>query len=167
MQEPAESRKWERKTTAVLKASAAEKVWPLLADFCNLHKIFPKLATCYQVEGVSGQQGLIRYCETPPTNPADESTVKWVKEKLLMIDPIKRCISYEIIENNMGFHSYVATMQVVPTNDIDQDGAYGCKIDWSVVCEPVDGWRSENLQEFLESNLQLVAKTMEHALLST
>ncbi|KAM1185005.1 hypothetical protein TB1_013574 [Malus domestica] len=73
MQEPAESGKWERKKTVVLKASATEKVWPLLADFCNLHKIFPKLATCFQVGGVSGQPGLIRYCDTP-TNPADKST---------------------------------------------------------------------------------------------
>lgn len=159
--------KWEGRTSTDLKGPAAEQVWPLLADFCNLHKWFPKLETSYQVGGILGQPGLIRYCATPPADPDDQTTIKWVKEKLLMIDPIKRRLSYEILENNMGFHSYVGTMQVVPINDIHHDVVLGCKIEWWVVCDPVDGWRLENLLDFLESSLPLVANTMEHALLST
>lgn len=62
----------------------------------------------YQVDGVSGQPGPVRYCKAG----RDKTTIKWAKEKLLVIDAIKRRMSYEIVDNNMGFKSYVATMQV-------------------------------------------------------
>ncbi|KAB2629647.1 lachrymatory-factor synthase-like [Pyrus ussuriensis x Pyrus communis] len=77
---------------------------------------------------VPGQPGAIRYCATPPTDPADETTIRWTKEVLLEIDPIKHRLSYVIIDNNLGFKSYVAVMQLVPVNG--EDGSTGCKIKW-------------------------------------
>ncbi|RXI07701.1 hypothetical protein DVH24_005474 [Malus domestica] len=105
---------------------------PLLADFCNLHKWFPILDTCYQVEGVPGQPGVIRYASLYPDafgktslsaddhgHHDDQRSIKWVTEKLLAIDLIERCLSYEIVDNNIGFKSYVGTMQVLSVNDRD------------------------------------------------
>lgn len=67
----------------------------------------------------------------------------WVKEKLIMIDPTKRCLTIEIIDNNMGFKSYVATMEVLPINGPGNDDhdahAAVCKIMWLFVCDPVEG----------------------------
>ena len=57
-----------------------------------------------------------------------------------MINPIERCISYEIMENNVGFKSYMATIEVLPING---DGQNGCKIEWSFVADPIEGWRLE------------------------
>ncbi|PRQ20041.1 putative polyketide cyclase/dehydrase, START-like domain-containing protein [Rosa chinensis] len=119
LEEP-EKPKWGGQTSAKLKGSKEQEVWPLLADFCNMDKWFPGLHTCYQVGGVPGQPGLVRYCE----RGTDETTILWAKEKLLMIDPINQCMTYEIVDNNMGFESYVATMQLVPINN------HGCKIEW-------------------------------------
>ncbi|PRQ27550.1 putative polyketide cyclase/dehydrase, START-like domain-containing protein [Rosa chinensis] len=154
--------KWEGKTSAELKSSPAQQVWPFLADFCNLQEVLPGLETCYQVEGVPGQPGLIRYCAGSATDN-DETTVKWAKEKLTAIDPIKRCFSYEIVESNMGFKSYVGTIQVVPVVNDDE----GCMIEWSFVCDPIEGWRLEDFQSYLESSLQGMAKKIEDALLSS
>ncbi|KAB2629644.1 lachrymatory-factor synthase-like [Pyrus ussuriensis x Pyrus communis] len=154
--------KWQGKTSAELKLTVAEQAWTALADFCNLHKWFPTLATCRQVEGVPGQPGVIRYCASAPVDN-DESSIKWAKEKLLTIDPIQRCLSYEITESNLGFKSYVATMQVVA-----MDGGDGCKIEWSVVCDPIEGWGLDDFLSYLDSSLQLIGKTiMEHAPPST
>lgn len=79
-----------------------------------------------------------------------------------MIDPTKRCLSYEIVENNMGFRFYLATMEVLPASDADDaDKLAGCKIKWSFVCDPVEGWKDEDLVSQIESSLQLMAKKME------
>ncbi|KAB2619313.1 lachrymatory-factor synthase [Pyrus ussuriensis x Pyrus communis] len=156
--------KWKGKTSRELKSHAAQQVWPLLADFCNLHKWLPVLDACYLVDGVPGQPGVTRYCVAPLPYP-DDGTIKWAKEKLLMIDPINHCLSYEIIENNFGFKSYVATMQLVPING--EDGKTGCIIEWSFVSDPVEGWKYEDLQAVYETYLELIAKNMENALLSS
>ncbi|KAM5574614.1 lachrymatory-factor synthase-like [Rosa sericea] len=103
-----------------------------------------------------GQPGLVRYCE----RGTDETTILWAKKKLLTIDPINQCMTYEIVDNNMGFESYVATMQVVPINN------HGCKIEWSFVCDQIEGTSLEDLQSFVESSLQGIARNMELALLS-
>ncbi|KAM1365006.1 hypothetical protein ACFX13_044074 [Malus domestica] len=154
--------KWQGNTSAELKRTAAEQAWPALADFCNLHKWFPNLATCRQVEGIPGQPGVIRYCASAPVDN-DESSIKWAKEKLLTIDPIQRCLSYEVTESNLGFKSYVSTMQVVA-----MDGGGGCKIEWSFVCDPIEGLGLDEFLSYLDSSLQLMGKAiMEHAPPST
>ncbi|KAL4604494.1 hypothetical protein ACB092_10G197500 [Castanea dentata] len=160
-------RKWEGKACAELAIPTAQEVWPLVEDFCNLHKWLPTIDTCYQVDGIPGQPGLVRYCAstiTSSSNGNEETMIKWAKEKLLMIDPIKRCLSYEVIDNNIGMKSYVGKFIVSPIND---DGENGCKIEWSFVCDPIEGLRFEDFLSYIETGLQWMAKKMEDALLST
>ncbi|KAJ6698043.1 LACHRYMATORY-FACTOR SYNTHASE [Salix purpurea] len=154
--------KWEGKATAELKGPTADQVWPFFEDFCNLQKWLPGVDTCYQVEGEPGQPGLVRYCSSSTISSDrshEETQVKWVKEKLVMIDRIERCLSYEIIENNVGFKSYVATIKVLPIND-------GCKIEWSYVADPIEGWPVEDFNSYISSSLQFMGQKMEQAALS-
>ena len=88
-----------------------------------------------------------------------DGDTKWAKEKLLMIDPIQRCFSYEIVDNNIGFRSYVATIKVLPM--ISDDKAEGCKIECSFVCDPVEGWTFEGFYSFVQSSLQSIAEKIE------
>ncbi|TKY74535.1 Lachrymatory-factor synthase [Spatholobus suberectus] len=152
--------KWEGKAVVELASTGAELVWPALEDFCNLHKWIP-IDTCYQVEGLPGQPGLVRYCGSAVKGVGDDAaettTVMWVKEKLLAIDPVRRCLSYEILENNVGFKSYVATLKVLPIN------GSGCKIEWGFVSDPVEGWSYQDLKSYVESSLQSMAKKIELA----
>ncbi|KAK2392403.1 lachrymatory-factor synthase [Trifolium repens] len=156
--------KWEGKVTIDATSITAQQVWLVLQDFCNLHKWIP-IETCYQLEGIQNQPGLIRYCASTIKAASDdsesESTIKWAKEKLLKIDPIKRCLSYEIVDNNMGFKSYVATLKVVPINDDDDDDEAGCVIEWGYVCDPVEGWTLEAFTSYIEYCLQFMAKKIE------
>ncbi|GAV65524.1 Polyketide_cyc2 domain-containing protein [Cephalotus follicularis] len=154
--------KWEGKSVVELTGATADQIWPLFADFCNVHKWYPQLDTCYHVEGVQGRPGLIRYCaSTTDTSfkSSDNTTIKWVKERLLTIDPIKRCLSYEVVDNNMGLLSYMATNKVLPVQ-----GRNGCKIEWSFVADPVPGMSFQDLASYTESSLRFMARKMKESL---
>ncbi|KAL4340538.1 hypothetical protein GQ457_08G003880 [Hibiscus cannabinus] len=140
--------KWEGKATAELKASTVEQIWPFIAEFCNLEKFFPTVHTCYRKEGTPGQPGLVRYCE---------SKDGWADEKLLSIDPINHSMSYEVMENNLGFINYIATLDVLPTE------GDGCKIEWSFVSDPIEGMKLEDLVSYIDDCLHFMAKKMEEA----
>ncbi|KAJ7958833.1 lachrymatory-factor synthase-like [Quillaja saponaria] len=154
--------KWESKASIEIAVLKAAQVWPILEDFCNFHKWFP-IDTCYQVDGASGQPGLIRYTAATTTS-SSETIIKWAKEKLLMIDPIQRCLSYQVLDNNIGIKSYVGTFKVLPINGND-DHKGGCKIEWSFVCAPMDGWKLEDFLAYVEYCLQFMAKKIDDALL--
>ncbi|XP_059634916.1 lachrymatory-factor synthase-like [Cornus florida] len=149
--------KWEGKACAELAGAKAEQVWPFLEDFFGLNKWFPTLHTCLPVEGVSGQPGCVRYCAgfKTPVNSGDD-IINWTKQKLLSIDPTEMTFSYSIIDGNVGFNSYVSSVRVVPRED-------GCNIEWCYEVEPVEGWVLENLDTFIGSGLQVMAKRMEEA----
>ncbi|XP_062099094.1 lachrymatory-factor synthase-like [Humulus lupulus] len=160
--------KWEGKSSAELKGLTANQVWPFLEDFCNFHKWHPTIDTCYQVDQdpttvVAGTGlGLIRYCSSTSTSPSGESVLLWAKERLMEIDPAQRRLTYEVLDNNVGFKKWVATFDVVP---LDDGGA--CEIQWSFVGEPSEGWSYESLVKFYDSSLQSISKNIEQALLVT
>ncbi|XP_021277028.1 lachrymatory-factor synthase-like [Herrania umbratica] len=151
--------KWEGKAFAELAGPKAEQVWPLLQDFFGLDKWFPTLTTCLPVEGVSGQPGCVRFCAgfKTPVNGSDEGTVNWTKQKLLSIDPSEMDFSYSIVDGNVGFNGYVSTVKVLPKEP-------GCDIEWKYEVEPVKGWTLKDLDFFIASGLQVMARRMEAAL---
>ncbi|XP_010526099.1 PREDICTED: lachrymatory-factor synthase [Tarenaya hassleriana] len=159
--------KWEGKHVAGVNGVTAEKIWTAVSDFCNVDKWFPRLDTCRRVEGSDGQVGLIRYCastETKSDGSGAAAVTKWAKERLVKFDPIGRCISYEILENNVGFGSYAATVKVNPTDGGDE--GVGCEIEWSFVADPVEGWKKEDLDSYVEFSLKHMTKKMEDYFLS-
>ncbi|KAG2319554.1 hypothetical protein Bca52824_012767 [Brassica carinata] len=79
-----------------------------------------------------------------------------------MIDPVERCLSYEVLENNVGFRSYVATVKVTTVDGGDEsDGGTVCRLEWSFVSDPVDGWKKEDLESFVDFFLKHWANKME------
>ncbi|OMO86670.1 Polyketide cyclase/dehydrase [Corchorus olitorius] len=158
--------KWEGKATAELQGSEAEQIWALLADFCNIDKFFPNMDICERVEGSPGQPGLVRHCV---------SQDKWANEKLLTIDPTNMCLSYAVLENNLGLNNYVATLKVLPTLQGDHHDAAkpapaaGCKIEWSFVVDPFefDDWKFQDLLSFIDYCLQFMANKMEEYAINT
>ncbi|GFP82886.1 lachrymatory-factor synthase [Phtheirospermum japonicum] len=154
--------KWEGKATAELHKPTADQVWPLLEDFFGLHKWLPSLDTCRQVEGSVGQ---LRYCATtlPPPPEGGKGVVKWCHEKLLDIDPIDKWLSYEILDNNMGFKDYKSTIKVLPIKG-GGDMKSGCMIEWTFLADPVEGLSYEDLVKYFDFSLQGMAQNMERAL---
>jgi len=148
-------RKWKGETRVELKGHSPAQIWPLISDFSSLNRWFPHVATCYLLEGVSGQPGVIRYCASMDGN-------QWAKERLLMIDPSDMCFSYEIVDNNAGFKSYVSTVRLYPTDG--DDGRCGCRIVWSFVADPVEGLTLEGLLGFFDITAKAMAQRMEEAL---
>lgn len=153
--------KWKGKAHAVLTGPKPEQVWPLLEDFCSLNKWFPSLTTCMLIEGVNGKPGCVRYCAgfKTPVNRNDEKHLNWTKQKLLSLDKEKLSFSYSIIDGNVGFKSYVSVVKVVP-----REG--GCEIEWCYEVEPVEGWTLADLDFFIGSGLEVMARRMEEAVQS-
>ncbi|GFS35438.1 polyketide cyclase/dehydrase and lipid transport superfamily protein [Actinidia rufa] len=155
--------KWVFKVSTRLTQATADQIWPLFEDFFNLHKWFPGLPTCYGVHGTNGEPGCIRHCAgfSLPSNGG----VSWSRERLIAVDPVHRVITYDIVDCNIGFKSYVSTVQIKPN---DSDGqTSGCMIEWSITVDPVEGARLEDLVKKYENGLQGMAKKMEDAVGST
>ncbi|WCJ25648.1 Polyketide cyclase/dehydrase and lipid transport superfamily protein [Euphorbia peplus] len=151
--------KWEANLREQVKGITAEEVWPLLEDFCNLHKVFPLVNNSRRLDGEAGKPGLIRYCAFQPSPAGD---IFWVTEKLLMIDSNEQCLRYEIVENNLGINAYVGTMKVGPTSRGDGEGAEeGCWIEWSVVADPMEGRTVEAFQSVWNSYLHSIVQTIQ------
>ncbi|XP_042492552.1 lachrymatory-factor synthase-like [Macadamia integrifolia] len=175
--------KWEGKLCAELKGVTAEQVWPLLEDFFNLHKWFPAIDTCKPLEGVSVQPGCVRYCaitKSPPAPSSESSaeekeiaaTTTWANERLVAIDPVERSLTYEVTENSMGIKSYLATMKVFQLSkaaaaEAAAANSEGCKIEWSLEADPIEGLTSEAFLSYCESSLKGMAQRMEDALCRT
>ena len=79
-------------------------------------------------------------------------------ERLKAVDHVERSLSYEIVDSNIGFSSYVSTVKVVPRGD---DGQNGCVIEWSFNVDPVAGMVLNELVRKNEVGLQQMAKRME------
>ncbi|MCD7472052.1 hypothetical protein HAX54_012935 [Datura stramonium] len=152
--------KWEGKSIAYLKGPKPEQVWPLFEDFFNFHNWLPTIDTCYQV---NDKDGLIRYCASTSSH-GGEAIIKWCHERLLTVDKIQRCLTYEALDNNIGLGSYVATFKVLPSDGADDSG---CQIEWSFVADPVDGLTLECFLGYLDSSLQGMAENFEKALQSS
>ncbi|XP_022996730.1 lachrymatory-factor synthase-like [Cucurbita maxima] len=149
--------KWEGEVSAETTAGKPHEIWPLLADdFCSLHKWLP-MDTCHYVEGVEGQPGLIRYCATTDTTSSSEPSIKWAHERLKLIDPTEHILTYEILDNNIGFKSYVATIKLLPGGG---DDGGGCKMVWSFEADPIEGWPLEEFVKYLEFSLQQMVNKM-------
>ncbi|KAI3845154.1 hypothetical protein MKX03_019821 [Papaver bracteatum] len=163
--------KWEGKVHAKVEGPKADQVWTILQDFFNLHKWFPTLSICYGIDGISGQPGCIRYCAGSSIPAAssnngrdgDVTITNWSTEKLVDIDSVQRSITYEIVDCNIGFKSYVSTMKVVPCNG-ENDEDKGCLIEWSFVVDPIQGWELETLISKFDSGLQRMASKIEETL---
>ncbi|XP_057522980.1 lachrymatory-factor synthase-like [Amaranthus tricolor] len=147
---------WEDEIIVELKTLTPQQVWPHFADFCSAHKLCPNVDNCYLVEGTPGVPGLIRCCESSIFSGGD---VQFAKEKLLMIDPSNMCISYQVLENNVGFKYYVATIRLFPING--DDGRCRCKLVWSFVCDPVEGSTRESFCEAIKTMGLSLAQNLE------
>lgn len=159
--------KWEGKVSTRLSKASADQVWPLFLDFFNLHKWFPSLATCYGVHGTNGEPGCIRYCSgfsiSSGGSKGNSPQVSWSTERLTSVDHVQRSLSYEIVDSNIGFKSYVSKVQIVP----DGENQSGCVIEWCFTVDPVEGRALEDLVEKYDLGLQLMTKRMEDSCTSS
>ncbi|KAH1033269.1 hypothetical protein J1N35_045443 [Gossypium stocksii] len=157
--------KWEAKVSSKLTKASLDKTWAIYTDFFNFHKWYPTLATCYGIHGTNGELGCIRFCSgfsiSSQGGDGDSNgggSEKWSKERLVAVDHSNRSLSYEIVESNIGFNSYVSTVKIVPGGVDDQEG---CVIEWSFTVDPVEGWKLDEMKKLYEEGLQGLAKRID------
>ncbi|CAH1442213.1 unnamed protein product [Lactuca virosa] len=114
MEEKSSVAKWEGKVSTTVTKASADEIWPLFIDFFNFHNWFPNMSTCYGVHGVNGEVGGIRYCagfSLPTEDGSAEQNCSWSKERLVAVDRNKMSMSYEMVDCNVGFKSYLSTLK--------------------------------------------------------
>lgn len=158
--------KWQAKVCTKLEKADADQIWPFFEDFFGLHKWFSGLPTCHGIHGANGEPGCIRYCsgfglKSAVANADNESSssslISWSKERLVAIDHAQKTFTYEIVDCNIGFKSYVSTIKVV-------SGSGGCAVEWWISLEPVEGLELEDLVVKYEVGLRQMVKKMEDAI---
>lgn len=151
-------KKWESKASTRLQKTTPDQIWPLFQDFFGLGQWFPGLAICHGIHGTNGEPGCIRYCEgfrlQRENNDTDE--VMWSKEKLVDMDKNGMRFSYEIVDSNIGFESYVSTIEVFPGGD-----GGGAVVEWGISVDPVEGWELDELVKKYEVGLMVMVRNME------
>ncbi|CAH9083862.1 unnamed protein product [Cuscuta europaea] len=154
-----EQPKWEGKVTARLVKVSADQIWPLFQDFFGLNKWFPGLSICNGIHGTNGTPGCVRHC-TGFSIPAENgiSVPGWSHERLTAIDPVNKSFSYEMVDSNIGFQSYVSTVKILPDS-----GGEGCVVEWRFSVDPVAGMTLEDLVKKYNVGLQLMTKKMEES----
>ncbi|KAK1375801.1 lachrymatory-factor synthase-like [Heracleum sosnowskyi] len=121
---------------------------------------FTGLETSYGIHGSNGELGCIRYC-LGCSLPTSDGCAAWSKEKLIAMDEINQTLSYEIVDSNIGFNSYVSVIRISPAAT-----DHGCMIEWSFVVDPVNGWKVEDLVTKYQLGLESMANKMEEAVIS-
>ncbi|XP_004148422.1 lachrymatory-factor synthase [Cucumis sativus] len=151
--------KWEGRVTETLTVATPDQIWPMIKDFFNFHKWFPTLANCYGLSGTNAEVGSVRFCSgfSIPSSDGSDGVVSWSKERLVGVDEEHRRICYEIVDSNIGFKSYVATMEVGSVS------GGGCMIEWRFEVEAVEGLKLEDLVKKYEVGLRSMANRMEAA----
>ncbi|CAI9093568.1 OLC1v1029099C1 [Oldenlandia corymbosa var. corymbosa] len=165
--------KWEARVSAKVANASADQIWPLVKDFFGIHKYFPNLQISYGIEGKNGEIGSIRYCEScdlvkssdddDDDDGKKQPLVNWAKERIIGIDPNEKSLTYELIDSNIGFNSYVSTMKVATMNNcakISDDESVGCVLEWSFSVDPVEGFKFEDLVTQYRLWLQKMAQNM-------
>ncbi|KAG8375613.1 hypothetical protein BUALT_Bualt10G0118600 [Buddleja alternifolia] len=158
-------KKWEAKVATMVHKAKADQIWPLFEDFFGLHKWFPGLTTCRGIHGSNGEPGCIRYCsgfgikQESCTNESN-SKMSWSKERLVVIDRAQMTFTYEMVDCNIGYKSYVSTVKIV----LGDEKRGGCAVEWWISLDPVVGWKLEDLVKKYEVGLELMVKKMEAAI---
>ncbi|XP_071719482.1 lachrymatory-factor synthase-like [Rutidosis leptorrhynchoides] len=84
--------------------------------------------------------------------------VSWSKERLVAVDQNKMSMTYEMVDCNIGYKSYVSTIKIV------SDEIEGCVVNWSFSVDPIEGLRFDYLVRKYQDGLDQTAKNMEDAL---
>ncbi|XP_071688452.1 lachrymatory-factor synthase-like [Rutidosis leptorrhynchoides] len=152
--------KWEGMVSTTLTKANAAQIWPLFIDFFNFHEWFPNLSTCYGVHGTNGEVGCTRYCSgsSLPNEDGGIDQVSWSRERLVAVDPNKMSMTYEMVDCNIGYKSYLSTIKIIP-NETD-----GCVVNWSFSLDQIDGLTREYLVKKYQDGLDQTIKKMEDAL---
>lgn len=136
-----EGSRWKGKLHAVL-AAPLERVWALASDCCGLPKWMPMVESCEGVEGEDGKPGFVRLLrgEMFPRLGGEKS---WIREKLLLMDPIDCKYAYSMEDGNIGLSGYVNTVQFFDF------GEGTTLVHWFLEIDPVPGATMPTLLDYL------------------
>lgn len=136
----------------------ASAAWPHVASFYAAHRYLPGIDVCERV-GDGGEDGGLLLVPGCVRHVASSAAGLWAREELLEApDHAARRLRYAVVDSNMGFGRYVATLRVL-------DGGSGCRIAWAFECDAVrgEGWSEAALVARLAASVDGMAERVQQA----
>ena len=127
-------------------ACDSDTAWQVLADFGNFLAWATGGVGSATLEGEG--PGMIRHLDIPGLGP--------VSERLDVLDPASRTLSYTLVSQGMGgMARYSATVQVI------SDGHEPCRLRWRGEFEPQPGTDCNEVRNFLADSYSTMTQGLE------
>uniref|UniRef100_A0A0E0BYN5 Bet v I/Major latex protein domain-containing protein n=1 Tax=Oryza meridionalis TaxID=40149 RepID=A0A0E0BYN5_9ORYZ len=150
---------WRGAVEAALPGTPASAAWPHVASFYAAHRYLPGIDVCERVGG--GEDGGLLLVPGCVRHVASSAAGLWAREELLEApDHAARRLRYAVVDSNMGFGRYVATLRV-----LGDAGGGGCRIAWAFECDAVrgEGWSEAALVARLAASVDGMAERVQQA----
>ncbi|KAL5226735.1 hypothetical protein ABZP36_015000 [Zizania latifolia] len=153
---------WRGAVEAALPGTPACAAWRHVASFFDAHRYLPGIDVCERVDGESDGGDLVPGCVR---HVASSAAGLWAREELLEADHAARRLRYAVVDSNMGFGRYVATLRVLDVEHEEDGGGGGCRIAWAFECDAVrgEGWSEAALVTRLEASVTGMAERVQQA----
>ncbi|KAM3347957.1 hypothetical protein ACQJBY_021712 [Aegilops geniculata] len=153
---------WRGAVEAPLPGTPAGAAWAHVASFFSAHLYLPGIDVCERVTGASSEEdedGRLVITPGCVRHVASSAAGLWAREELLESDHAARRLRYAVVDSNMGFGRYVATLRVL---DLD-GGEGGCMISWAFECDAVkgEGWSEAALVARLGASVKGMAERVQ------
>ncbi|KAE8793249.1 hypothetical protein D1007_32088 [Hordeum vulgare] len=157
---------WRGAVEAALPGTPAGAAWAHVASFFSAHRYLPGIDVCERVTGASSEEeeeeddgGRLLITPGCVRQVASSAAGLWAREQLLEADHGARRLRYAVVDSNMGFGRYVATLRVL---DLD-GGEGGCMISWAFECDAVkaEGWSEAALVARLGASVKGMAERVQ------
>uniref|UniRef100_A0A0E0JF87 Bet v I/Major latex protein domain-containing protein n=1 Tax=Oryza punctata TaxID=4537 RepID=A0A0E0JF87_ORYPU len=152
---------WRGAVEAALPGTQASAAWPHVASFYAAHRYLPGIDVCERVAvdaNPAGEDGGLILLPGCVRHVASSAAGLWAREQLLEADHAARRLRYAVVDSNMGFGRYVATLRVL-------DAGGGCRIAWAFECDAVrgEGWSEAALVARLGASVDGMAERVQQA----
>ncbi|XP_037409105.1 uncharacterized protein LOC119271345 [Triticum dicoccoides] len=154
---------WRGAVEAALPGTPAGAAWAHVASFFSAHRYLPGIDVCERVVTGAGceedDDGRLPVAPGCVRHVASSAAGLWAREELLEADHAARRLRYAVVDSNMGFGRYVATLRVLGLDG----GEGGCMISWAFECDAVEGegWSEAALVARLGASVKGMAERVQ------
>ncbi|XP_051121827.1 uncharacterized protein LOC127245143 [Andrographis paniculata] len=133
--------KWHGSVQAIVNAPI-EKVWSIVSHSSRLHEWMPMVEKCTSVSGQEGIPGYVRLV-SGLMFPQKDRGMSWIKERLILIDPLLHTYTFQMEESNIGLDGSLNSLKLIDYGDGTT------LVDWKYDIDPANGMSKDNIIDYL------------------
>ncbi|EYU41252.1 hypothetical protein ABFS82_06G134600 [Erythranthe guttata] len=135
------NQKWHGSVGGIVDAPIDE-VWKIVSQSSRLHEWMPMVENCTDLSGKEGVPGYTRLVSGFMFPQKDEDR-SWVKERLVLMDPLSYIYVYRMEASNVGLDGSLNSFKLIHYGD---DSTL---VEWTFEIDPVEGLSEEGIVDYL------------------